>query len=1701
MKKILYALIGCLLFFTAEAQKNTTKTLKMEWTHFEGSQQNSAVQLAQNKSALRLSTNDDLQLLSVKNDDLGYRRYRYQQTYKGIPIEGSIYLLHEKANRTKKANGKLIRQINLNTSSGISEAAALAAALRYMGADLYAWEDATHQALIKQTEQCEDATFYPPGDLVIIDPEFGQNPDNYRLAYKFDIYAIQPHNRKIVYIDAQNSTVLTSIDRLHSCTDTPASGASNYSGTVDFTACQENGTHTLKSHTNGVFQQVFNTNNTSENPEIPFEDVDGFFDTDSSAVDVHFATQATCEYFSDKYSRNSLDDNGRPILSWVHYRNSYNNALWTGTYVVYGDGNGERFSALTAPDIVAHELMHGITNFSANLINWGESGALNESFSDIFGEVIEAYINDDNDWIIGADFTTEPGKNGIRNMRMPNDDLMLTRQPDTYQGTYWQTGLFDNGGVHFNSGVQNYWFYLLSEGGSGINDNGTPFNIEGIGMEKAAAIAYYNLINYMTSTSQYEDARAGAIQAAIDLYNADSDEVRQTEAAWCAVGLGDCGTPAPTCRLRDSLALVDFQATLTGNPWTQWDLTQPMDTWAGVRLNENQCVDSLVIKEGNLNGTLSLSIGNLSELKIFSLAENYISGTIPSTIGNLTNLTFLSLAENNFTGNIPPELGNLSNLEFLELSRNQLSGCYAENLKNLCDQLTSHPSSISSSNNFDASWEDFCSTNEGICFEDLPCPIRDSLALVDLYNSTNGQGWTVSWDLSAPVDTWVGVRRNIEGCVDSISIGVNQLSGTLPTSIKYLSELVHLGLGGNEIGGTILPEIGQLIKLTNLGLGGNNFTGGIPSEIGNLINLEQLWLGGNNNLGGSIPPQLGNLTNLTHFVLNDCGLTGSLPKELVGQTNIFYWRLFNNDLSGCYPSELAVICGRLRPGYNGDDQISDGNNFDASWEDFCSLGNGTCPPPTCREIDSLALVDFFHAANGNNWYASIRWDLNQPIDTWYGVTLNDNQCVDTLLIKEKDINGTLSPSIGNLSEIQLLSLPENNIGGSIPSSIGNLTNLTFLSLGDNNFTGIIPSQIGNLSNLTHLGLSHNALVGNIPSEIGNLTNLTLLALSHNQLSGCYADNLANLCNTLDTFSMTNLISNGNNFDASWEDFCNNNEGNCQAVWPGDFNNDGIVNNIDAIFWGFAAGNTGPVRPNATADWLTQPASEWQQDAADINGKYQDADGNGLVDTADLLVLVQNYGRTHSPPEYTNTSSPLQFAVRLLSTRIDSSGLFAHRFGIYLSASHNTSISAHGLAFSLDISDLPVIDTELDVSTSSLLPSESISVYDNNQKLHIGLTRTDKNNQIISIGDIVAEAIVVVKDVQSGDPFNVSIEGGGLASTNGIINPVSGTSYYGIFGESGIDIPISLSANVRHEQCNTPGSISIEALGAPPYTYTWNTGANTAEITHLTAGTYTVEVHDANGQQQNLSIEVDAAPPLYDQVGNEITCNSHISWLNPQLNVILEGAYDANTGMMSNYLKQYDLLPDIQPYANLPWNYNGQEGNGWTTESYPNDAVDWVLVSFRDAQNTNRIYAKTAAILRQDGNLFFPNNRFLSAEVADSIHLVIQHRNHIATMTPEPLLINNQLITYDFSLSDSYRTSASTGQKQLPDGTWVMLAGDCNAFDNTGYDINGQDKSMWSDYNGAFNDYFAPDLNLDGDINGQDKSLWFENNGLSSQIPK
>ena len=492
----------------------------------------------------KVVSNTSGNILQQEQDAIGESHYRYQQTINNIPVEHAIYMVHAKGQKVVAENGVWIKDVPANLPRTVlSEASALSYALQFVNAASYKWQDANEEAFLKSEQKNTNATFYPKGKLVYYSGEEDVIPSELRPAYKFDVYASNPVSRQIVFVDAVNGQILGKRELLHT-TNATGTATTGYSGTQTITTDYTGTTYRLRETGRGNGIQTYNLQKgTNYASAVDFTDADNNWNNvnsnlDQYATDAHWGAEKTYDYYLTKYGRNSIDNAGFSILSYVHYSTSYFNAFWDGSRMTYGDGNAtDGNKPLTALDVCGHEISHGLTSFTSNLTYSGESGAMNEGFSDIFGTAIEFYARPANaDWLIGGDFYI------IRSMSNPN----AYSQPDTYQGTYWYTGTSDNGGVHTNSGVLNFWFYLLSQGGSGTNDKGFAFNVTGLGIDKAAAIAFRTNTVYLVSSSKYANARTASIQAATDLYGAGSAEATQTANAWDAVNVGNVVIP-PTC--------------------------------------------------------------------------------------------------------------------------------------------------------------------------------------------------------------------------------------------------------------------------------------------------------------------------------------------------------------------------------------------------------------------------------------------------------------------------------------------------------------------------------------------------------------------------------------------------------------------------------------------------------------------------------------------------------------------------------------------------------------------------------------------------------------------------------------------------------------------------------------------------------------------------------------------------------------------------------------------------------------------------------------------------------------------------------------------------------------------------------------------------------------------------------------------------
>ncbi|EAP88602.1 M4 family metallopeptidase [Croceibacter atlanticus] len=317
--------------------------------------------------------------------------------------------------------------------------------------------------------------------------------------------------------------------------------------------------------------------------------VDNEFDNDDVALDAHWGSEVVIRYWADRHNRWSFDGAGEKITSFVHYGDGYDNAFYSSSTMTYGDGsyqggtnpNGS-FAPLMSMDVAAHEIGHGVCDFTADLVYARQSGGMNEGFSDIWAAAVEAYVLEEIDstlpyqpYGIGEqiderDGGIQPGEDNpdMRALRFM-DDPNAAGDPECFEGVNWidtsEAGCpapnlgNDQCGVHSNSGVLNKWFYLLVEGSGQVftpgrdkraaddevNDNGDPYSVEGLGFQIAEQIAFKGEV-LLTPNATFSDMRDASILVAQQDYGVDSNEEIQTTNAWFGICVGESYiTPDP----------------------------------------------------------------------------------------------------------------------------------------------------------------------------------------------------------------------------------------------------------------------------------------------------------------------------------------------------------------------------------------------------------------------------------------------------------------------------------------------------------------------------------------------------------------------------------------------------------------------------------------------------------------------------------------------------------------------------------------------------------------------------------------------------------------------------------------------------------------------------------------------------------------------------------------------------------------------------------------------------------------------------------------------------------------------------------------------------------------------------------------------------------------------------------------------------
>ena len=470
---------------------------------------------------MQLSPQTSMQLLKKETGLSGVNHYRYQQTYAGLPVVANVYILHERHGKVHSANGLFTPQLNLSTVPTVTAQAAEQTARRHMLAQISRQAPAIAAYGLLELQAA-------PG-LCIIDAAYPRSSGQMRLAYQLELSCDNPVRKMVYYIDAQSGQYIAAHSRIHEH-GVPGSLVTRYYGTQTATvdSVQPNLFY-LRDITRGDGIVVVN------NRDLLFQADSKVFDLtndarDEAALDAFYVAQKYFDFLGEHYGRNGLDNEGMAPKIRVHANDAGRiNAYWDGSYGNFGDGDCS-YGPLTSAEVVAHEFTHGLTEFTSGLIYASESGAINESISDMFGKAFEYLLDRDNfSWTLGPTIYLNANAEPIRVM----DDPKSLEQPALYKGQFWQ----DNADVHLNSSVGNLWFVYLVDGRTGTNEAGTAFDVQGIGMLDALKIAYAANTHYNVPTTNYPQFAVNTLEAAKELYGENSAEALAVSEAWKAVGV------------------------------------------------------------------------------------------------------------------------------------------------------------------------------------------------------------------------------------------------------------------------------------------------------------------------------------------------------------------------------------------------------------------------------------------------------------------------------------------------------------------------------------------------------------------------------------------------------------------------------------------------------------------------------------------------------------------------------------------------------------------------------------------------------------------------------------------------------------------------------------------------------------------------------------------------------------------------------------------------------------------------------------------------------------------------------------------------------------------------------------------------------------------------------------------------------------
>ncbi|MFB1481278.1 M4 family metallopeptidase [Corallococcus sp. RDP092CA] len=547
---------------------------------------------------LGLGSRDDFQLSSSSTDSFGQTHARFAQTYQGVPVWGAMAITHQglSAGDLRITTDGLRKGIRLDVTPTLDAKAAVTKATQELAPKgEFGVAPKSELIVYPQTRLVNRYPGKPVAQQNAAD--FDTEVVGYRLAYHVHTElenAKDGVKHTDFIIDAQSGDVLKKWNSLQTAA-AKGLGHSQYSGDVSLDVFQNaQGLFELRDVTRagGEGIRTYDVNHAAvQNGVIPtltlYTDEDNVWgdgqnyivganntlsaNGQTAAVNAHYGLLATWDFYKKIFGRDGVDGVGSPTYNRVHASNLYDNAFWSdGCFCMsYGDGSypaAGGFMSMGVLDVTGHEMTHGVTSHTAGLIYEGESGGLNEANSDIFGTLTEFWVANGRGSTIG-----DTGGNWLMAEQLSDFPLRVMFRPslDGASPDAWFPGI-GNVDVHYSSGPMNRAFYFLSQGvqplavSADYSSTYLPAGARGIGNDKAAAIWYRALTTYLFPSSNYMSARTGALQAAADLFGAQSNEYRAVQNAFAAINVGyTAGTyddrTAPTVVASTSGSAPDIQ--------------------------------------------------------------------------------------------------------------------------------------------------------------------------------------------------------------------------------------------------------------------------------------------------------------------------------------------------------------------------------------------------------------------------------------------------------------------------------------------------------------------------------------------------------------------------------------------------------------------------------------------------------------------------------------------------------------------------------------------------------------------------------------------------------------------------------------------------------------------------------------------------------------------------------------------------------------------------------------------------------------------------------------------------------------------------------------------------------------------------------------------------------------------------------------